>query len=428
MIEEKQSTNTAILAEDTELDAPVIVVGDDAEPTLPLPDPEVPKKKKRVFLKVLSVYALLLLAAAAVGLWFLYSYLAAFEANTPNPALRKYLEWVETENYEAIYEASGFEESGLNTKEQYLVYFDTLFSDAGELSLREKTTTDSSRHYYSLYGDDEKLADLVAARSPEGDGSTWYVTTETVYQEPFTLIASDDVRLTVNGTDIHLLSLTSREVQSEVFPTAEDAELTLPVVRAYTLEGLLNPPTVTALTLSGEACTVEMDGQTIRVLSPDTETVQQANKEFAIEAATTYAKFVAKDATRTQLLKYVHKGSELYRTIRNFSNVWFNTHDSYEFRDITVTNYSRYADTDFSCIVSFQPVYTKEGKTIEGTPVHYQMTFVQLDGEWWLYSLSQAIAEQSGTSDSETAGATTTVGTAATTTTAAATTTTTAAD
>lgn len=401
MTEEKQINNTAILAEDTELDAPVIVTGDDVEPALLLPDPEVPKKKKHVFLKALSIYAVLLLAAAAVGLWFLYSYLAAFEADTPNPTLHKYLEWVESENYEAIYAASGFEESTLNTKEEYLRYLKTLYADASDLSLREKVMADGSK-CYPLYSGDKKLATLLAVRSPEGDGSAWFVTTETVYQEPFTLIASNDVRLTVNGTDIHLLSLISKEVQNEVFPTAEDAEITLPVVHAYTLEGLLNPPVVTALTLSGEACTVEVDGQTIRVLSPDTETEQQSNKAYAIEAATTYAKFVAKDATRTQLLKYVHKESELYQTIRNFSNVWFNQHDSYEFRDITVTNYSRYADTDFSCIVSFQPIYTKAGKTIEGTPVHYQMTFLQIDGEWWLYSLSQATAKESVTSNGET--------------------------
>ena len=416
MLEEKERTESAILAEDAELDKPVL--DDESLPAIIIPDLEAPApKKKRRFLKGLSIYAAVLLVIGAVAVCFLHANLAKYEAGTTNAALRTYMEWVETKNYEAIFQAAGFEESGLNTKQEYLNYFETLFADAADLSVREKPTTDGSKRY-ALYSGNKRLVNLVLAVSPEGDGKGWYATTELIYQEPFTLVASDDIRLSVNGTDINLLSLPSKEVQSTVFPTAENAEAALPVLREYTLEGLLNPPTVTALSLSGEACTVDADGQTLRVLLPAAETEKQANQELAIEAATTYAKFVAKDATRTQVLKYVHDDSELNRSIRNFSNVWFGSHESYEFRNITVTNYGSYSSSDFFCTVSFEPIYTKNGKKIEATPVHYRMSFLRDGDEWLLYTLSQATAEESGNGETTTGnGSTATTASAATTTT-----------
>ena len=380
-----------IQAEDTALDTPVIVPRDD-EPALILPTPRVKKRKKTRFWKGLSVYAVLLIAVVAVGLWFFYSFLEKYEAATPNAALERYLTWVSMEDYESIYESSGFEESHLNTKEQYIHYFKNLYDNADDLSLREQVTTDDSVHRYSLYSGKEKLSNIVLARDPEGDGSSWYVSTELQYQEPFTVIASGDVRLSVNGTEINLLQLKATEIQKSVFPTVEDAEITLPVIQQYTIEGLLNPPTVTALTLGGEECIVKQDGQTIPVFAPATDTQQKELEDLAIEAATTYARFVARDASRTTLLEYVHKDSELYQTIRNFSNVWFNTHEGYDFHDIAVSAFNRYSSDDFTCIVSFQPTYLFEGETVTAAPVNYRMTFLYTEDAWMLYSLTQTTA------------------------------------
>ena len=415
MLEQKERTDSAILAEDAELDNPVL--DDESLPAIIIPDLESPApKKKRGFLKGLSIYAAILVVIGVLGVWFLHAHLAKYEAGTTNAALHTYMEWVETKNYEAIFQAAGFEEGGLNTKQEYLTYFETVFADATDLSVREKPTTDGSKRY-ALYSGNRRLVNLTLSPNPEGNGSGWYASTELTYQKPFTIVASDDIRLTVNGTDINLLSLPSQEVQSSVFPTAEKAEPELPVIREYTVEGLLNPPTVTALSLSGETCTVVTEGQTLRVVLPETDEVKKINQDFAVEVATTYAKFVAKDATRTKLLSYIHDDSVFNKTIRNFSNVWFSKHEAYEFRNITVTNYGSYSSSDFFCTVSFDPYYTREGKVIAESPVHYRMTFLRDGDSWLLYNLTQATAEESGLGETTTGnGSATTTTTAATTT------------
>ena len=401
MITDKKPADAPILAEDTTLKVPVV---DSGAP--------VKAKRRSRFWKGLSIYAAVFLAIGAVALWFLYSFLANYEKGTANGALREYVAWVESGNFEAICEASGFEESPLNTKAEYIAYFEELYKDVDELAIHERLSLDGSKRY-ALYNGKTKLANLMVALDPSGEGNRWYVSTELTYQKPYKLIVSEDTRLTVNGADITTLSIPSREIQNEMFPTSENATITLPVIREYTLENLLNAPTVEAVALSGEACTVLTDEQTVYVLTPDTDAVHQTNEALAIEAATTYAKFVANDATRTQLLNYIHKESVLYQTIRKFSNAWFTRHESYEFRDIKVTEYVRYASTDFTCTVSFQPVYTRNGKPFEATPVHYRMTFLLADGNWTLYALSQTTAPAP---ESATTATTTTTTTTATTT------------
>ena len=375
---------TSIVAEDATLDTPV---------TTEAPKPEKTKKtpKKGRFLKGLSIYALLLLAVGSVLLWYLNNALVRYENSTVESALRTYLEWINTENYQAIYDAAGFTETPLNGKEQYLDYLKGLYGGATELTLREKPTVDGTKKY-SLYNGKTKLANLQAMLSTEGEGNTWYIVTELSYLKPYTIIASDDVRLTVNGKSVAELSLPSKEVQSTVFPLKEEAETVLPVIREYTLENLLTPPTVEGVALSGEACTVVSNEQTIHLYSPDTAAVQETNKDLAIAAATTYAEFVSGDASRTQALKYIHKDSALYQTVRTYSSDWFGDHDSHEFRDITVSDYHCFASTDFSCTVSFQPVYTRGSRVIMGVPVHYEMTFLlNENGEWMLFALAQAV-------------------------------------
>ncbi len=404
MPELKDYTLDTILAEDSAIQSRVLPPETADEPTLALPDPAVPKqRKKHRFFKGLCVYFVLMLAAIAVLLWFLYNHLVQYEAATPNAALRSYLTWVETGNYEALYESSGFEETTLNDKAAYLAYVEDLYGDADNLEVREQSSGDDAVRRYTLYSNDTRLSTVVLARSTEGNGDTWYATTELVYKEAFTVTASDDVRLQVNGIDLHLLSLPSTDISDTLYPQDEDSTLTLPTIRTYTLEGLLGEPEITALTLNGDSCTVLRDGQEFCVLYPTTEAEQQADEDFAVQAATSYAKFVAKDAERSEILSLIHKESPLYDTVRTYSNTWFGEHQSYEFLDTAVTEYRQYSATDFSCVVSFRPIYYRNGKRIENPTLHYQMSFVRTEDGCVLYSLQQQAAEDTttdGTTDS----------------------------
>ncbi len=365
---------------------------EDAVVVMPAADdsPDMIKKKQRPrFLIGLGIYFGIMLVIIGIALFFLNTFLTNYEAATPNAALNQYKEWVRQKDYEAIYKSSGFEETTLNTKDEYLQYLERLYGgDPKEITLRERISTDDTVKQYSLYYDEERVSILVLTQN--SDHSGWQVTTQLVYQEPFTIYAGTETRITINGEDIGLLGITTESAQETIFTGTENTTI-YPAVNRYVLKDLLNPPEIEALTLSGESCTVlqdENDPYIFRIIHSPSEEEQKTQEELAKTVATTYAAFVARDASRTTLLKYVYKNSSFYQAIRNFSNSWFTAHESYEFKNVELINDIRYTDADFTCEVKFQPIYVRNGKNFEGEPAHYRMTFLKTENEWLLLSLT----------------------------------------
>lgn len=385
MIEQKErsSTNELIFSEDTLVAMPVV----DSEETAP--EKEKKNKKRRRFLPFLAIYASLLLIVCAGLLIGFSNYLVKYEAATPNAALDEYINWIKTENFDAIYAAAGFSENIFNNKQDYLHYFQRIYGGSPkEITLRERPTTDENRQEYALYFDDTRVDILDLISRQDGDG--WTVVPQLSYQEDYTIYAAPDTRITVNGQDISLLGVPSEPKQNDVFYGLHTTD-SYPTILAYTLSGFLNPPTIEALTLSGESCALTTNddkAHQLYAVLPLSSTQQTELENMAIEAAFTYAKFIARDAGKNSLLKLVHKDSSLYDSIRNFSNVWFPAHDSYEFKNVRVHSVRRFTEQDFYCEVEFEPYYTTEGATYKNENAHYKISFLKFDDVWKLIALT----------------------------------------
>ncbi len=370
-------------------------------------------RKKRLFWKLLVAYFVSLMVLATVGLWFFYNYLQAYESATPTAALNNYMQWIRDADYEAIYASSDVEETILNTKDEFIKYLKRTFAgDITTLTAREKSTANgdslNERKEYSFYIEGERVCGLTLLKNPEWAETAWSYVTEIQYQPTTSIYASDNMRITINGVDLSLLNLPCTPAQTTVLGGAKDPD-TLPLVYCYTIEGMLNPPTIEALTLSGDVCKIAKTGDaSYHVYYPTTETLRTEHEELAKKTAFKYAEFVARDAQRADLLKLVYKGSDLYTTIQNFSNHWFTGHDAYQFKDVVVSAYTQYTPSDFSCEVFFQPVYTRKKQVIESAPFHCRLTFVQIDDEWKLLTLTQIITETESSDSTETTTAATT--------------------
>ncbi len=400
MIEQKERSSlsdNAIYSEDAPITMPVF-----EDVALSAKKRSKPPKRNR-FLPFLGVYALILLLAC-IGLLLGFSnYLTDYEASTPNSALNQYVDWVKTKNFDAIYTAAGFTETVLNNKQDYLQYLQRVYEGTPkEITLRERPTTDKNKQQYALYFDDTRVD--ILELTPHEDKSGWTVVPQLTYQEDCIIYASPETRITVNGQDISLLGITSVPRQTDLFYGLHDTEL-YPLVNAYTLSGFLNKPTVEALTLSGEVCEILSDADKPNhyfAVPPCSTETQQEQETLAAEAAFTYAKFIARDTVRNALLHLIYKESELYDTIRNFSNAFFTKHDSYEFKNVKVHPIRRFTELDFSCEVEFEPYYTTEEKTYKGETVHYRITFLKIEEQWKVISLTPVTNTDTQTTTSDT--------------------------
>lgn len=399
-----QEQTTAVLAEDTVMEVPVYSQCDIAPP---------PKKRK--FLKILSAYFAVLIVCTTVALWFFYNHLKVYETGTSNAALANYLQWIQDSNYDAIYASSEFEETVLNTKEEYFKYLDRLYDgDLSTLSAREKVTSTEERKEYTIYMENKRVSSLTLIKNPKWGETAWNYLTEVEYLPTVSIITSDNVRLTINGVDASLLNLTSESAHETVWNGMSETE-DLPLVYRYALENLLNPPTVEALALSGDVCEVaQTDDYVYEVYQPVAEALRTERETLAQDATFLYAKFVARDAKKEELLKLIHKKSDLYQTIRGFDNQWFTGHSSYGFSDVNVSAYAQFTSSDFTCEVSFQPKYYLGKTEIDGAPFRCRVSFVQIEDEWKLVALTNMIEESldsdatTDTSDTTTLATTTT--------------------
>lgn len=400
-----QEQPATVLAEDTVIEVPVYPESDSPKP---------PKKRK--FVKGLTIYFAILMVLITVALWFFYNHLQAYEAKTPSAALANYLQWIQDGDYEAIYAASDFEETVLNTKEEFFKYLDRLYDgDLSTLSVREKVTSTDEHKDYTIYVDNKRVSSLTLIKNPEWGDTAWNYVTEIQYLPPVSIIAADNMRITVNGVDVSLLNLTNKPAHETVWSGMSKAD-DLPAVYEYTLENLLNPPTVEALALSGDVCEVAQTSDYVyEVYQPVAEALRTEREELAQDAAFLYAKFVARDAEKNELLKLIHKDSDLYQTIRRFDNQWFTGHYSYEFSDVKISAYSQFTSSDFACEVSFQPKYYVGKGPIDGTPFNCRVMFVQVEDEWELVALTNIIEESPDSDTTTNASDTTTTATATTT-------------
>lgn len=375
---------TGILAEDTEVELSAI----DVELPGKRRKPRRTRKRRRWFGKALVAYTVLLFAGVACALWFLNTALKAESEKSTRPILETYVSWLELGDYDAIYEASGFVPDALNTKQQYITYLKSLYEGAESFSVREVPTPTGPKHY-AVYDGNKKLSDITLTANPEGNGSSWYVTTDITRQPTYTLVASEDIQLTVNGVDIHRLDLPSENLEETLFPLPDGSVLELPAIRVYTLASLINPPVFEALTLGGDPCLVETSG-TISVMTlPETTNEQYEAEDRAVIATSIYAAFMKTGKNLEELAPLVHPASGLYRKINEHTVTESVDDDIYQLREIETTNYYRYADDAYTCEISYRPLYGFQGNLIDDCPTeHYRLSFLKQNDEWLLYDIT----------------------------------------
>ncbi|WP_312640892.1 hypothetical protein [Hydrogenoanaerobacterium sp.] len=345
------------------------------------------KKKKYRFLIGLGIFFAVLLIAIAGGLFYLWGYLERYEANTPNAALQRYVDLLKAGDYETIYATSGFEETRFAGKEEYINYIKTLYK--GKLdnaSFIKKASKTPDTQLYDLYLDKKRAGSLEVVPSAVGSAHRWAARAPLNYFGSVTIDAPSHVKVLVNGKELTGSEIISRDRAVEYYKGVHQQELA-PKQMRYEVKGLLLPPTVTAQKNSGEPCMVAETSKTnYYVLAPVNTAKQKQHQELLEKAAKTYAAFITQDASFSELWQYLNVQTEFYNAIKDFYNGWYIPHDSYECRNIKISELTEFSENDFTGNISFDYVI-KKGTQEYVYPSSYQLSFIKLEEQWKLVNI-----------------------------------------
>lgn len=366
---------------------PLDIVSEDALISMPAsstnksPRPSV--KKTRRFTTGLLIYACCLLLLVGGALWYVGDGLSQHQASTPTKAMNQYLTLVQAKDYEAIYASSGFQETLLNTKSDYIQYLERLYNgDPNTITLQEQLSSDPSVQQYALYFDDKPVSTVYAVFQ----NGEWSVSTKLNYLPSYTVYAAPEMTVTVNGNDLALLDVPHTQAQQTLFKGL-DGKGNYPAVMCYTLEGLLNPPHCTAYTLDGTACTVVSHKTDPYSLYVSNQTITASLESLVKTVIADYACFIAGDSKRQTMLKHVHKDSAAYEELSVYDNRQFERHTAYDLGDIQITDPLSFTEFDYTCTATLCPTYAYKGETFGGDRLTCRLTFIKFEEEWLLISL-----------------------------------------
>ena len=344
------------------------------------------------FWKGLGLFFVGMLVLTAVLCALLWQALKKYEAGTPAAAMRRYLVQVQQQEYDQLYEASGFTPTEFTGKEEYIAYLKHLY-DGQNLSqaiFNQRTGGADGRRLYAVMANGSPIADLDVWQ--ETENGPWQVRTHLDLDGWYEVLAPEDTDVWVNG-----VLLAPEEADTTLAPAYAGLPETVsgPQMTLYRVTGVLGEPDVTAESENGRCAVEQSDpeegedaplGVYTVLLKPDKKTAE-TYKDLAQKAAETYATFISKDTDRSVMLAQLIYGSEFHKRVASYNNIWYAEHTSHEFEDMEITELLCYGENAFTCHVSFTYKVSCSGGREYEYPSQYDMAFLKTGGRWKLADL-----------------------------------------
>ena len=114
------------------------------------------------FWKGLALFFVGMLVLTAVLCALLWQALKRYEAGTPAAAMRRYLTQVQQQEYDQLYEASGFTPTEFTGKEEYIAYLKSLYDgqDLSQATFNQRTGGADGQRLYAVMENGSPFATL----------------------------------------------------------------------------------------------------------------------------------------------------------------------------------------------------------------------------------------------------------------------------
>ena len=354
-------------------------------------------RKRRSWFSILVCFLFLFLVPLEIGgLRELWDFLEEYQLSLPENAAQKGLELFQKREIETLSRFAEYTPHPLDRVssldgwlEDYLGFYD---GDA-EYTLIPRTGTSSQKRYV-VARDGIKIAELLltpTAGETKRGFPLWEVSDIDIAPVSgrcgVEIIVPQGVEVTVNGIPLDAEYLVENALPAEVSGYQEMPPELQPTVMKYRVEGLLEPPELSARSKGDGSCVIEEidpEGENLsryQVTHFAGDSLRETAGLKAEYTAQLYARFITKDAQLEALLPYLLQGGPLYNQLYGFSNAWYIDHDSYEFQDFEMSRFILYDGSHFSCDVDFNYII-RMGNQVYEYPSAYTLYFVNSAEGW----------------------------------------------
>ena len=281
--------------------------------------------------------------------------------------------------------------SAYETEESIAAYFDQITAEK-EFALQSVSSGVGGDLQYVVKCDNKKFVTFSVVKSGETTehGFDLYRLSDVALNEKLLNAYSVEVplgySLTVNGIaadETYCLGDRIETESKEFMPEGVDGI----VYTTYTFDKMCEVPTFAVTAPSGKACEVvqkENGAYHAKIVYDDA--LADAYSEYVIEATKAYACYLQKDATFGKVGKYMDPTSQLYANIKSSPNWMVIDHTSYDFEDITTSEFYAYSEDVFSCRVTLTHVlkYPRLDDYRDALDITWYLR--KVDGQYLIYN------------------------------------------
>ena len=367
------------------------------------PATEKPEKKKAkkgprlggvIFYTFYCMFILIFCAATFLGLNWLRGWLTDYEAAQPTVKSQEVFDQLfANPNWSQLYDAAGIQDTAYEGKDVVVAYLEENYGNS-QMTYLETSAGLSGDKKYIVKADDKKVATFTLEDDSEGIASIpeWQMGAVELFferEEVFRIEKKDGHTAYVNGIalDESFTIQKATTVAQEYLP-AGTVGVTM---ETQEISGLMALPTVTIQDDKGQEMEVVYNEETRTFVEQlESNTITDAEKEVALNAAKNYCLWMIKEVTnRDAIAKYFDTSSQVYNDIVKTTELWMQDHNGYRFANETVTDYCRYTDNLFSAKVSLSLNVTRTNGTVREYTYAQTLFFVlNENGSWKAFDMT----------------------------------------
>lgn len=326
----------------------------------------------RIYFSVIAIFVLLL----AVGIFVFRNWLAGYEAAQPEQIVNTVItEYLEKGDLYSVKDEYNLKLSRYETQKSFNSAIKELTDGKKFTSLSSALKPKDCDAAYVIKADDSDFLKIYLKK----DGKTKKYSVsgmefdKSLYQT-FTVSATSDASVKINGVDVD-----AGDIADEELPNLKNYTNNGKIIKKQiiTADFLLNKPESVTATSGKKTLQVSESDNCYVVVQDFAE--KDAVSDIAGKAASTYAAYMQNDSNLTNIKKYIDPNTEFYTNIRTSLVIFSLEHESYQIKNLSVTDLHKYSENLFSCRVRLTNVLTRKGNTYEDKFDKY--VYLRRDGD-----------------------------------------------